>query len=824
MSWFIELIRSFFFTLDSTLFNFIPFVYDILIKISRSSVLSQGNIQEIASRIQMLLGVFMLFKVTISLITYILNPDEFSDKGKGVSKLGFNIVFALVILVFTPYIFNAAYDLQGKILSENALATLIFGDNVDDNDYLLSAGDQMAFDIMLPFFMPDSSLQGSADHDYDLSTCGSLTDEDDISKFNTDCSTQMQYALNTDETDPNTMVLNYVGGYEHKSLGLMFRLDIAKAKAYETDNFLINYNIPLTTVVAVVVLLLLITFCMDVALRSIKLAFLQLIAPIPIISYIDPKNGKDGLFKKWYQMCLTTYLSLFVRLLALYFGVYIISIVGKMNLYDTSNNTLISDPFVVVFVIIGVLMFIKQLPKILEGLGIKLDSGSGKFTLNPFKKITEDAVGGKQLVQGGKGALATLGAAGLAGAVNTGSRLLDKNNKWTDSNGKFSFKNAVGIVGKAAGSGFAGAASATYRGAGKTIKGEKMGKIFADSYGEAMFAKLQREDNLRKAGLENASIGQRAMFGLGSFGADVARFTGNLNKGQREYVKADEYAKEIKSYQDKVDDAKRMQSELKKQKFEQLEKAQTIGQNIDTLVEMEKDVKAAKVAWENAKSRGESDATIKSLYDAYKERKGIALNRAYNDNNSVIHQQVELYNSIQKNLSAEQQSIVTHLDTNFTRNVNMDGKFVDTGSGIYSVMKDSSGTYYVDSSGVRHDENSWGAVTRFDVSSSGINNIGDNNDRVTQEKYRFETSGEYARLDADIKNYESKIDEVKNRDDYIVVQDENSIAKIQNASRWTSKKQEPGYKPAASPNVNPRGLNVSSNSIPVPPTSNSGNP
>jgi hypothetical protein len=34
---------------------------------------------------------------------------------------------------------------------------------------------------------------------------------------------------------------------------------------------------------------------MDVAVRSIKLAFLQLIAPIPLIAKIDPKKGDEVL-------------------------------------------------------------------------------------------------------------------------------------------------------------------------------------------------------------------------------------------------------------------------------------------------------------------------------------------------------------------------------------------------------------------------------------------------------------------------------------------------------------------------------------------------
>ena len=188
---------------------------------------------------------------------------------------------------------------------------------------------------------------------------------------------------------------------------------MALATNSENTEFIMDYKFVFSTVVGVIVILLLISFCMDVAVRSLKLALLQLIAPVPILSYVDPKSGKDGMFKKWYEMCFKTYLSLFIRLLALYFSVYIISKVSAMNLVDVIDGSYQTNALVAVFIIIGALMFAKDLPKILEGLGIKLDGG-GKFTLNPLKKFEEGALGGKRIT----GALG-----GLIGGIPRG-RLL----------------------------------------------------------------------------------------------------------------------------------------------------------------------------------------------------------------------------------------------------------------------------------------------------------------------------------------------------------------------------------------------------------------
>jgi hypothetical protein len=129
-----------------------------------------------------------------------------------------------------------------------------------------------------------------------------------------------------------------------------------------------------------------------------------MIAPIPILSYCDPKSGKDGMFGKWLKMCKNTYLDLFIRLFALYFGIYVISLVGTFR--DIITNKNVSGTLVTVFMILGVLIFVKQLPKIIsDSLGVDM---SGKFEPNLFKKIENEALGGKAI---------TGAAAGVAGGV-----------------------------------------------------------------------------------------------------------------------------------------------------------------------------------------------------------------------------------------------------------------------------------------------------------------------------------------------------------------------------------------------------------------------
>lgn len=478
--WFQKLMKQFFFGIDQVVYNFISSIYDLLITIARTSVLSQADIMDMADRIYKLLAVFMIFKVTFSLIMYVVNPDDFSDKSKGVAKLGTNIIISLALLILTPYIFNYAYKLQTFILEDNSLATLIFGETDEKTDnFINTGGDKIAYVAMSGFLTPNLSID-------ELKNCTTLIEN---GSFNEECSgvdenyepngvTESLYELTkSNDQFTTSMLKNYVAGVENGNFNLMFRQDLIVATAEKNSVFIMEYNYIFSTVVGVVIILLLITFCMDVAVRSIKLAMLQLIAPIPIISYVDPKSGKDGLFKKWYQMCFKTYLSLFIRLLALYFAIYIIQIVADKKLVDVVDGSYKTGTLLSIFIIIGALMFAKQFPDILKGLGINLDGGG--FTLNPLKKIEKDAIGGKQL---SKAAAAPFKYAGRA-AKGLGTAAL------------------VGGAAAVTGQGFRGTGKA-FMGA---MKGEKFGKNFSGSYSAARTRKKQ-VDEMRSEGVDSADV------------------------------------------------------------------------------------------------------------------------------------------------------------------------------------------------------------------------------------------------------------------------------------------------------------------------------
>ena len=506
MDYIYKILRTICFYIDNVVFEGIGHVYDLLLKIARTSIFNANTIEGFYEKVYALIGIFMLFKISFSLISYILNPDEFSDKDKGFAAIGKRVILSLFMLVLVPYGFQEAYEVQTIILEDNAIAAIVF-DDIDNNENAIyqidTAGDKMKYILMYTFFQPNYSGLSELDSNDYLASCaitydrtddGSVNIEGDTGIFvlNPDCfgtlSSDDKYPVDGDVygkfwgseyADKEDLYQTYAHGIQRQNFYLLFKLDIALAQTAEKNGvYLVNYMAPLSTVVGIAVLWILLMFCIDIAVRSVKLGFYELIAPIPILSYIDPKT-KDGMLSKWFKQVSTTYLSLFMRLFAIYLAIFIINSVFQNGIADVVTGERIHDWWVLIFIVVGTLMFAKQLPKILEDtLGIK---GTGDFSLNPIKKLEDGALFGKTLAKPLKGAAAVGKGVARGATIGVGSAAL------------------VGAAGLVTGQGLRGGAM------GKALwgsaKGEKFGKNFASSYGAGRARKKQL-DQMRADGVD----------------------------------------------------------------------------------------------------------------------------------------------------------------------------------------------------------------------------------------------------------------------------------------------------------------------------------
>lgn len=408
--------RIIFAWIDRGVYGLISNTYDLIVDLSYIRLFDDDVLSDFYGKVYALLAIIMLFKVTFSFISYILDPNKISDKQQGFGKIITNILVMFVMLISCPTAFELLYDAQSAILADNIIPNFIFGSTeegasasnganaitvvdadtcskwspyIDDFDFNVatdkvaywtskSDGDYIAMMVFRAFYR--------------------LGDPEETSsplKKNLSGYTVQNWCLSRNKTGDDVTIKNATVGkmldyvnHEHNSDGI-------------GSYYLIEYNFFVATVFGVVVAFVFISIAFDIAVRSVKLSFLQLIAPIPIVSYIDPASGKNGTFSKWIKEVGKTWVSLFIRLFSVFFAIFVIQKIDSDLIENSFEGTGRSPQsfefFIMLFIIIGALMFAKKLPELIETLvpGMKM----GKMELNPLKKVEQDALGGKQIAQ-----------------------------------------------------------------------------------------------------------------------------------------------------------------------------------------------------------------------------------------------------------------------------------------------------------------------------------------------------------------------------------------------------------------------------------------
>lgn len=385
-NWLIDIFRDIFLWVDSIIYKFIDWVYQLFMLISETGVFKSQDIREFANRIYFFLGLIMIFKVSISIVQYIVNPDSIKAKETGASKLLANIAFVLVGIVLVPYVFDAAYGIQRIVLKDNVIGNLILGksfaEKKTDEDYIENAGKNMAFTTLSAFFRLDNTIVTDDSGDQPLFNAKCLAQPfADMDIINPECGDAADNAIR-DFINDKSRNQNYTAAYMYGDINYLTKIDhnYTIEDKNGDDIYMFDYSIIISSLAGGFVVWILLGFCIDIAIRNVKLGFLQLIAPIPLIAKIDPKTGQKA-FDAWVKECKNTYLSLFGRLVAIYFVIYLLSLISTqtVNIVDGGEGT--DNLFVKVFFILGALQFAKSLPNLMSTLLPGFKMGDGKLGL-----------------------------------------------------------------------------------------------------------------------------------------------------------------------------------------------------------------------------------------------------------------------------------------------------------------------------------------------------------------------------------------------------------------------------------------------------------
>lgn len=347
-------IYSFLITIVGALYNLVATLFELFSMLSKVATVDKDIYGNVIDNFYLIIGVVMLFVIAFSMLKAMINPDDNKETGNG-GKVVKNFVTSVVILLVLPTIFNFAFSFQFSIVDYGTIGR-IFGYNntVDSNSTMASAGNSMANSVFTAFFAPSRQECANRKLENDLKACG-----DEIKNEDND-------SLNTVISEVNST--GYFGSYSS------FGKNVANDE--------ISFNFLVALIAGLYLLYVVFSFCLDLGLRLVKLVFYQIIAPIPVFLRVVPDGKLSNSFNEWIKITVTCYIEVFIRLFVIYFGVYLVAAFtseqGLGNIIGTGNGVigLIAN----VIIILGVITFIKQAPKLIGDI-FGFDSSNMKLGL-----------------------------------------------------------------------------------------------------------------------------------------------------------------------------------------------------------------------------------------------------------------------------------------------------------------------------------------------------------------------------------------------------------------------------------------------------------
>ena len=290
-----NILYELFILIDSIVYSIAAYAIQAFFAIAELDFVANGfeQISYILGRIMILCGVFALFKLSFTLINYIIDPGKANKSAETGTKLVKNILIAIVLLVSLNLIFTSLYKFQNSIIKNNVIPKIIYGaDNYDSN------GQEM--DI-----------------------------KENAKKFANTIFVSLMLGGNSNEnlSIPAKNAVDRV--LDGASINLL--------SPYATDSGF-NYLPFISFIVGVLVCYYFLVFAIELGIRMVKLLVLQILAPIPIIMSIDPTQ-KDKL-KKFGKLYSGIYLSVFIRIFTVYLAFAAISLIGNIlgNISETSDR------------------------------------------------------------------------------------------------------------------------------------------------------------------------------------------------------------------------------------------------------------------------------------------------------------------------------------------------------------------------------------------------------------------------------------------------------------------------------------------------------
>lgn len=385
---------------------------------------------DMTQRIYAMIGIIMVFFFSYQMILMVINPD---GKPDATSRMVRNLITSLIMIAFAPTLFHYMSVFQEHVLTEGTIMGIVTG-TASGGDSSKS-GKNTALIVYLSMFHPVGGGYQSLVHSDKMDENGDIvvkTVDECVSDCNGGAS-EKTCELWTNATknfvNSNSTTYNFLNGsgFFGGITAYTMNHDLIET-LYEEDGS--EYYPIIILICGVLLAWFYISYTLDLGYRMVKLGFLQIIAPAPLIMRVFPKTEKT--FEKWKHELIRTYLEIFARVAIVAFVLLIVQKIPLVvaGLIQSLGMSRLYIGWATVALILGLMKFGKELPKLVKDI---FNNGSGLFSgidwkpgvFKRGKAGVDEVIGyGKKIgskVASGVGKVMTLGLTGAKSAAKVGS-------------------------------------------------------------------------------------------------------------------------------------------------------------------------------------------------------------------------------------------------------------------------------------------------------------------------------------------------------------------------------------------------------------------
>lgn len=416
------------------IYHFAAWIFEVFLILASGQLIDSDKYSLVIQNFYIVLGIVLLFYLSFSLLSGMVNPDD-QKKGTTVVKNSIvNLITSAIILAVLPYIFGFMYDFQTSFILRYNVIGRFFGYGSLDTPSSANT------DTLFCTIGGGSDLikQGAFRITNGVFTAFFNVNEDWCSKNNIEVTDNaslvacQQKIVDKDElffvtwTPPRAENLFQTIKNVDNS-GLFSRY---LTYAPNVRNGEIQFTWLLAIIAGIILIYVAVSYCFDMAIRMVRLVFYQIIAPIPIFSRVLPDGPLKGSFDKWVKIVVACYLEVYIRIFVFYLAIYLCMALIDNQYID--NILACFSPLLYLltkaFLLMGIIMFMRQAPKLISDV-TGLDAGGMKLGI--MDKLRD-------------GGFFTAGAA-LGSAVTAGVRNFTNARK----NGENGWRTAGSTVGGA---------------------------------------------------------------------------------------------------------------------------------------------------------------------------------------------------------------------------------------------------------------------------------------------------------------------------------------------------------------------------------------